>query len=86
MISFNFAEYMAFSILEREKMIQVGRDPETFLNKGIRLHCDKVIDRNVYKGFAKVSSTGLINNPSVTRSTAAPMRSPSNTWPLARTR
>ena len=70
--TFNFAEYMAFSILEREKMIQVGRDPETFLNKGIRLHCDKVIDRNVYKGFAKVSSTGLINNPSVTRSTAAP--------------
>ena len=70
--TFNFAEYMAFSILEREKMMQVGRDPETFLNKGIRLHCDKVIDRNVYKGFAKGSSTGLINNPSVTRSTAAP--------------
>ncbi len=70
--TFNFAEYMAFSILEREKMIQVGRDPETFLNKGIRLHCDKVIDRNVYRGFSKVSSTGLINNPSVLRSSAAP--------------
>ena len=70
--TFNFAEYMAFSVLEREKMMQVGRDPETFLNKGIRLHCDKVIDRNVYKGFSKVSSTGLINNPNVTRSSAAP--------------
>ena len=70
--TFNFAEYMAFSVLEKEKMVQVGRDPETFLNKGIRLHCDKVIDRNVYRGFSKVSSTGLVNNPSVLRSSAAP--------------
>ena len=70
--TFNFAEYMAFSVLEKEKMMQVGRDPETFLNKGIRLHCDKVIDRNVYRGFSKVSSTGLVNNPNVTRSSAAP--------------
>ena len=59
--TFNFAEYMAFSVVEREKMMGIGRDPETFLNKGIRLHCDKLIDRNVYKGFSKVSSTGLVN-------------------------
>ncbi|MBQ6061783.1 MAG: DUF2184 domain-containing protein [Clostridia bacterium] len=70
--TFNFAEYMAFSVLEKEKMVQVGRDPETFLNKGIRLHCDKVIDRNVYRGFSKVSSTGLVNNPAVLRSSAVP--------------
>ncbi|MBR6442874.1 MAG: DUF2184 domain-containing protein, partial [Clostridia bacterium] len=70
--TFNFAEYMSFSTMEREKMAQVGRDPETFLNKGIRLHCDKLIDRNVYTGFTKVSSTGLCNNPNITRSSAAP--------------
>ncbi len=70
--TFNFAEYMAINVMEREKMIQIGRDPETFLNKGIRLHCDKVIDQNVYRGFNKVSSTGLCNNPNVTRSVAAP--------------
>jgi len=51
--TFNFAEYMSFSTMEREKMLQVGRDPETFLNKGIRLHCDKLIDRNVYTGFTR---------------------------------
>ena len=68
---FNFAEYMSFSTLEREKMLNVGRDPETFLNKGIRLHCDKTIDRSVYRGFDKVNSTGLINNRFVTRSSAA---------------
>ena len=70
--TFNFAEYMAFSTMEREKMVSVGRDPETFLNKGIRLHCDKVIDRNVYAGFTKVNSTGLVNSPDVTRASAAP--------------
>ena len=69
--TFNFAEYMAFSVLESEKMEQVGRDPQTFLDKGIRLHCDKTIDRNVYKGFDKVKSTGLVNNPRVVRSMAA---------------
>ena len=68
---FNFAEYMSFSTLEREKMMSVGRDPETFLNKGIRLHCDKAIDRNVYKGFEKVNSTGLVNCRSVMRIAAA---------------
>ena len=69
--TFNFAEYMAFSVVEREKMMGIGRDPETFLNKGIRLHCDKLIDRNCYVGFNKVNSTGLINNPNVTRVSAA---------------
>ena len=67
---FNFAEYMSFSSLEREKMLNVGRDPETFLNKGIRLHCDKAIDRSVYKGFTKVNSTGLVNSARVTRASA----------------
>ena len=70
--TFNFAEYMAFSVLQREKMDQVGRDPETFLNKGIRLHCDKYIDRNVYVGFKKVRSTGLLNNVNVARVSANP--------------
>ncbi len=70
--TFNFAEYMSFTWLEREKMMGIGRDPETFLNKGIRLHCDKVIDRNVYRGFTRTNSTGLINNPNVMRITALP--------------
>ena len=68
---FTFAEYISISILEKEKMMGIGRDPETFLNKGIRLHCDKTMDRNCYLGFHKVNSTGLCNNPSVTRISAA---------------
>ena len=70
--TFNFAEYMSIPVMEKEKMMQIGRNPEEFLNKGIRLHCDKVIDRNVYTGFTKVTSTGLCNNPSVLRASADP--------------
>ncbi len=77
---FNYGEFISFSLLEREKMTQVGRDPETFLNKGIRLHCDKMIDRNVYRGFTKVNSTGLVNNPNVARSSAPNGAGGSSLW------
>ena len=78
--TFNFAEYMAFSVVEREKMMGIGRDPETFLNKGIRLHCDKLIDRNVYQGFEKVNSTGLVNNPAIARISAATAAGGGTRW------
>ena len=78
--TFSFAEYLAFNRMEKEKMLQVGRDPETFLNKGIRLHFDKVVDRNVYVGFRKVASTGLCNNPNIVRSSAAAGTGGSTRW------
>ena len=78
--TFNFAEYMSFSAMEQEKMRQVGMDPETFLNKGIRLHCDKTIDQNVYRGFIKAGSTGLLNNPNITRVSAAQGAASSAKW------
>ena len=78
--TFNFAEYMAFSVMEREKMMGIGRDPETFLNKGIRLHCDKLIDRNCYQGFEKVNSTGLVNNPAIARISAATAAGGGTRW------
>lgn len=69
--TFNFAEYIAVSLLEKEKMYGIGRDPETFLDKGIHLHFDKYCDRNVYQGFTKVNSTGLVNNAAIARISAA---------------
>ena len=78
--TFNYAEFLGFSLLESEKMAQVGRDPETFLNKGIRLHFDKSLDQNVYLGFTKVNSTGLCNNAGITRSSAATGTGGGTTW------
>ena len=73
---FNWAEYISISLLEKEKMMGIGRDPEVFLNKGIHLHFDKSVDRSVYKGVPSDGyygsySTGLCNNPVVTRLSSA---------------
>ena len=78
--TFNFAEYMVFNYMDQAKMRSVGRDPEAFLNKGLRLHFDKVLDRNVYLGFRKVSSTGLCNTPTIMRSAAVPGAAGSTNW------
>ena len=78
--TFFFAEYMAFGIMEDEKMRKIGREPMDFLNKGIRLHCDKVIDHNVYVGFRKMASSGLVNNPAIMRSSARNGAGGQTTW------
>ena len=69
---FNWAHYFRVPYLQKEKLTQIGTNIEEVLNKGVRLYHDKTVDRNVYKGFVKVGSTGLINNAAVTRVTADP--------------
>lgn len=45
-----------------------GRNIETLLRDGLRMTYDKHMDENVYVGFDKYGSNGLINNADVTRS------------------
>ena len=42
-----------------------GRNIDTLLRDGLRMAYDKHMDENVYVGFAKYGTTGLINNPDV---------------------
>lgn len=77
---FNWSEYISISLLEREKMMGIGRDPETFLNKGIHLHFDKTVDQSVYKGLTSVGSTGLLNNSNITRVSALTGASTQTAW------
>ena len=69
---FNWAQYMSISYIQRKKFENIALNIEDTLNKGIHLLFDQFCDDNVYVGFPKVGSTGLINNPNVTRVTAAP--------------
>jgi len=69
---FNWAQYMRISYIEREKFKQIALNLEETLNKGIHLAFDRFCDQSVYMGFEKVASTGLLNNPNVTRVAAAP--------------
>ena len=48
-----------------------GRSLDTVLRDGIRLTYDKHLDANVYVGFSKLGTTGLVNNTAVTAITAA---------------
>ena len=68
---FNFQEYMRIGYIEQQKFKKLAYSLEDTLNKGIRLHLDKVIDRNVYSGISKANTTGLINCPRVMRMSAA---------------
>ena len=42
-----------------------GRSLDTILRDGVRMAYDKHMDENVYTGFARYKTTGLINNPDV---------------------
>ena len=70
--TFSWAHYLSVPYLQDRKLRSIGLNMEETLNKGIRLYYDKTLDRNVYKGFTKVMSTGLCNNSGVTRASAAP--------------
>lgn len=48
-----------------------GRSIETVLRDGVRLAYDKHMDANLYVGFTKLGTTGLVNNAGVTAITAA---------------
>lgn len=68
--AFNWAHYMSIPYLQKEKLQSIAVNIEETLNKGVRLYYDKTVDRSVYRGLTKVGSTGLVNNPSVTRVSA----------------
>ena len=69
---FNWAHYLAISYIEKQKFQNIALNLEETLNKGIHLYFDRFCDQNVYLGFTKVATTGLINNAAVTVTTADP--------------
>lgn len=69
---FNWAQYMSISYIDKQKFTNIALNMEETLNKGIHLAFDQFCDQNVYMGFTKVASTGLLNNATVSRYTAAP--------------
>ena len=77
---FNFQEYMRIGYLEQQKFKKLAYSLEDTMNKGIRLHLDKVMDKNVYTGFVKEGTTGLLNNVGITRSAAPNGAAGTATW------
>jgi len=69
---FNWANSMRISYIDKKKFENIALNLEDALNKGIHKAFDKFCDDNVFLGFTKVNTTGLINNPNITRVAAAP--------------
>lgn len=61
---------MKVPFVDQAKMKQIGRSLEDLMDKGIRLNYNKTLDQNVYKGFEKAGTTGLLNDKKVKTMTA----------------
>lgn len=49
----------------------IGRSLDNLLQDGVRMSYDKHMDENTYVGFETYGTTGLVNNPNATETTAA---------------
>ncbi len=66
--------------LDQMKGNMTGRNLDTLLRDGVRLTYDKHMDENVYKGFAKYGTTGLVNDAGVTVTNAPNGAGGTSTW------
>lgn len=76
----NFAEIMDINLLDQAAINKIGRSMEQILEDGIRLNYQKLMDKSCYRGFAKIGSYGLTNNPNVVATTAGTAAAGGTTW------
>ena len=78
--TFNWTRLLQLDYLDNQLMKTAGRCLEDMLRDGLQLAFDKYVDENVYKGFEKLGTTGLINSPNVPARLADPGVSGQRTW------
>lgn len=66
-----FMEVCKIPFVDEAKLQQIGRNLGQILDEGLRLHYNKMIDRNVYVGISKTGTEGLVNNSLITSGLAA---------------
>jgi len=77
---FTWANFMKVPFLDQAKLQTIGRSLDQMLDKGIRLNHDKTMDRNVYEGFSKYGTYGLVNHPNVMAVAAPNGAAGKSTW------
>lgn len=68
---FIWGHILKVPMIDQEKLQKIGRSLEQIYDKGLRLAHDKKLDENVYYGFPRHGTYGLVNNPNVSTVTAA---------------
>lgn len=66
-----FAVALRVMFQDMQRANYIGRSLDNLLNDGVRLSYDKHMDQNTYTGITEYGTTGLVNNPDATETTAA---------------
>lgn len=69
---FIWGQIVRIPMIDQQKLQQVGRSLDQIFDKGLHLAHDKEIDKNVYVGYPKLGTRGLINHAAITTVVAAP--------------
>jgi len=77
---FSWAHILKVPFLDQAKLQNIGRSLDDILDKGIRLNHDKTMDSNVYLGFPKYGTYGLVNSPQIARASAVNGATASPLW------
>ena len=75
-----FAVAMRVMFQDMQRSDTIGRSLDSLLQNGVRLAYDKHNDENVYVGVAPYGTTGLLNNPDATETTAAKGSAGDSAW------
>lgn len=75
-----FAVALRIMFQDMQRANFIGRPLDQLLQDGVRMAYDKHMDANVYVGLSEYDTTGLINNPNATASTAADGASGNGNW------
>ena len=75
-----FAVAMRVMFQDMQRSDTIGRSLDSLLQNGVRLAYDKHNDENVYVGLAPYGTTGLLNNPDATETTAAKGSAGDSAW------
>lgn len=68
---FTWSNIVKVPFVDQQKLQGIGRSLDQIYDKGLRLNYNKMVDENVYTGFADFGTEGLVNNSNVTSSMAA---------------
>ncbi len=66
-----FAAVLRVMFQDMQRANYIGRSLDQLLQQGMRLAYDKHMDENVYMGFPRYGTTGLLNNPNAVHTTVA---------------
>ena len=66
-----FAVALRVMFQDMQRANYIGRSIDNLLQDGVRMAYDKHMDQNTYVGIEEYGTTGLVNNPNATETTAA---------------